>query len=61
MLVVYKSGNDYCVTSESNYKSYIQNVRKIQRLQGFNSADEVIGYYVTHNWATYDEFIVIDR
>ena len=60
-LVIYKSLGKYRVTPKSNYGSRIQNARKIQKLDDFNSAEEIINYYVTNGWATEDEFEVIDE
>ena len=48
-LVIYKSDGVYCVTPKTNYDSYIWDTRKIQRLDGFETADEVIDYYCKYS------------
>ena len=60
-LVIYKALDKYRVTPKSNYNSRIQNARKIQKLDDFNSAEEIINYYVKNGWAKEDEFEVIDE
>ena len=58
-MVVYKSLDDYCVTTLANYNSYVQNTRTIQRLQGFTSFQEVIEYYCKYFNAKEEDFVVI--
>ena len=61
-LVIYKSLGKYRVTPESNYNARIQNARKVQKLDDFESADEIIDYYVKYGWANgKDDFKVIEE
>ena len=58
-LVIYKSDGVYCVTPKTNYDSYIWDTRKIQRLDGFETADEVIDYYCKYSRSKLEDFIII--
>lgn len=58
-LVIYKANGIYCVTDESNYKSAIQNSRAIQKMQDFNSAEEIIEYYCTYFGSKAEDFTII--
>ncbi len=61
-LVIYKSLGKYRVTPESNYNARVQNARKVQKLDDFESADEIIDYYVKYGWANgKDDFKVIEE
>ena len=61
-IVIYKEGDDYMTTPESNYGKRISNARLNHKMTGFDSADEIMDYYIKWGWAdSKDEFIVIDE
>lgn len=61
-IVIYKEGDDYITTPESNYGKRISNARLSHRMTDFDSADEIIDYYIKWGWAdSRDDFIVIDE
>lgn len=60
-LVVYKCLGKYCVTPKWNYKSRIQDARKIKHLDDFESAEEIKQYYNKYFHTTDDDFEVIDE
>ena len=47
---VYKQFGDYYVTEYDNYHSRISNARKNRKLNGFESAEEVVDYLLRNNW-----------
>lgn len=58
--VIYKENGVYKVTNEENYNRSIQNAREISVMENFESAEEVIEYFV--KWCRYnkEDFIVIE-
>lgn len=61
-IVIYKVGNIYHTTDEDNYNARIQNARKIHAIDGAESAQDIIDYYIRYGWAdSKDDFIVIDE
>lgn len=57
--VIYKTLGGYCVTPEENYHATVQDARQIQRLDDFESAEEVIDYYCKYCKCRPEDFIVI--
>lgn len=58
-VVIYKELGKYRATPESNYNNRIQDARKVQKLDAFESPDQIINYYIKYGWAkSPDEFIV---
>lgn len=60
-LVIYKDLQGYAVTPKYNYTARVSNARKIHHLPDFDSAQEVIDYYVKYGWANAEDFEVIDE
>lgn len=58
-MVIYKRCGNYTVTTLKNYKSYIQDTRKIQDCSAFNSAEEIIDYYCKYFHSKPEDFTVI--
>lgn len=59
--VVYKDFfGDFCMTSEENYNARIRNARKIQKLSGFQSAEQVIDYCCKYCGKNPSDFIVVN-
>lgn len=58
-MVVYKVGETFYVTSESNYNAVVQNARAIHCMQDFNSAEEVIEYFCKHFGSKVEDFTVV--
>lgn len=57
--VIYKESNMFYVTNERNYHAHIQNAREILKMPGFETAQEIIEYFIKYGWAkSADEFIV---
>lgn len=50
----------YCCTSEENYNARIQNAHAIQRLDGFESVEQIIEYYCKWFHSKPDDFIVVE-
>ncbi len=58
-MVIYKAHGTYYVTNEENYNARIQNAREIHKMQGFESAEEVIEYFCTHFGSKAEDFTII--
>lgn len=58
-MVIYKSLGIYYVTTEANYNAYIQDARAIQKMQDFNSAEEIIEYFCTYCGSKTEDFIIM--
>lgn len=58
-LVIYKSLGSYKVTPKSNYDTNISNARLVQDMKDFDSADEIIDYYVKYFGSKKDDFEVL--
>ena len=58
--VIYKSNGIYYITSEANYNARIQNARAIQKMQDFNSAEEIIEYFCKYFGSKTEDFIIIN-
>lgn len=57
--VIYKENGVYKATSEENYNSRIQNAIRIQTLKDFESAEEIIEYYIKWFGSNREDFIII--
>ena len=58
--IIYKELGIYKTTTEENYNARIQNARRIHTWNDFNSAEEIIDYYIKYFKATREDFIVIE-
>ena len=58
--VIYKLNDTYYVTTESNYNAYIRDARAIQKMQDFNSAEEIIEYFCKYCGSKTEDFIIIN-
>ena len=58
--VIYKSNGIYCVTTEANYNAYIRDARQTQKMQDFNSAQEIIEYFCKYCGSKAENFIIIN-
>ena len=58
--VIYKSNGIYCVTTEANYNAHIRDARAIQKMQDFNSAEEIIEYFCKYCGSKTEDFIIIN-
>ena len=59
--VIYKLNDTYYVTTESNYNAHIKNARAIQKMQDFNSAEEIIEYFCKYFGSKTEDFIIINK
>ena len=59
--VIYRELGKLRATPKSNYNINVQNTRKVQRLDDFDSAREAIDYYNKYFGTTDDDFEVIDE
>jgi hypothetical protein len=59
--VIYKNNGVYYITDAGNYKRIIQDASKIQKMDGFNSAEEIIEYLCTYSKAEPDDLIAVDK
>ena len=57
--VIYKSNGIYYITSEENYNAYIRDARQTQKMQDFNSAQEIIEYFCKYCGSKIEDFIII--
>lgn len=57
--IIYKQMDVLCITTEENYHTRIRDARKIQKMDGFNTPEEVIEYYNRWFGTTDDDFIII--
>ena len=57
--VIYKVGETYYTTIESNFYATIRDARLVQKLENFNSAEEIVDYYCEHFGCKTEDFIVI--
>lgn len=60
MLVIYKDGNDYCVTSKTNYDSRIMDGNKVTRYKGFEDGEAVRAYLCKYTFALAADFIIFE-
>ena len=58
--IIYKANGIYCTTTEANYKARIQDARAIQKMQDFNSAEEIIDYFCKYYGSKPTDFIIIN-
>lgn len=59
-IVIYKENGVYKTTTEDNYNSRIKNARQIHVMKDFESAEEIIEYYVKWFKCSAEDFIVIN-
>lgn len=59
--VIYKALGIYYATTERNFYAQIRNARLVQRLDGFNSAAEIIKYYCKYFGSKAEDFIIIEE
>lgn len=59
--VIYKLNGIYCVTTEANYNAHIRDARAIQKMQDFNSAEEIIEYFCKYFGSKTEDFIIINK
>ena len=60
-IVIYKAGGIYYTTTEENYNARIQNARAINKMQDFNSAEEIIDYYCQYFGNKTEDFIIMEE
>lgn len=58
--VIYKENGVYKTTTEENYNAVIQNARKINILKDFESAEDIINYYIKWFGSKKEDFIIIE-
>lgn len=58
--VIYKENGVYKTTNEHNYNNRIQNAREIHVMKDFESAEEIIEYYVKWFKCNKEDFIVVE-
>lgn len=58
--VIYKENGVYKTTNEANYNRTIRNAREIHALHDFESAEEIIEYYIKWFNCKEEDFIVIE-
>lgn len=58
--VIYKENGVYKTTNEENYNSRIQNARQIHTMNDFESAEEIMEYYIKWFGCNREDFIVIE-
>lgn len=58
--VIYKENGTFKTTTEKNYYAKIQDARKIHTMTDFESAEEIIDYYIKYFNANKEDFIIID-
>jgi hypothetical protein len=58
--VIYKENGIYKTTTEENYNAVIQNARKINTMEDFNNAEEIINYYIKWFGSKKEDFIIIE-
>lgn len=56
--VIYKKLGTFYTTPESNFNNRVQNSRRIQKLDDFESVDEIKDYFKKYFGSTDDDFIV---
>lgn len=59
-MIIYKENGVFKATTEENYKAPIRNAFRIQLLNDFNSAQEIIEYYCKYSNAKPEDFTVIE-
>lgn len=59
-MVIYKDLDGYKVTPKSNYEARIQDARKIQTAKDFDSAQEIIDYYVKYFKSSPEDFTIVE-
>jgi hypothetical protein len=58
-VVIYRENEVFKVTTFENYNSRIQNARAIHTMTDFESAEEIIDYYIKYFNSKKEDFIVI--
>jgi hypothetical protein len=58
--VIYKENGIYKTTTEDNYKRIIRNAREIHNMHDFESAEEIMDYYIKWFKCNKEDFIVIE-
>lgn len=58
--VIYKENGVYKTTTEENYKRTIRNAREIHNMYDFESAEEIMDYYMKWFKCNKEDFIVIE-
>lgn len=59
-IVIHKSNGIYYITTEANYNAHIRDARAIQKMQDFNSAEEIIEYFCKYCGSKAENFIIIN-
>ena len=58
--VIYKENGIYKTTNEENYNKTIRNARQIHNMYDFETAEEIMEYYMNWFGCTREDFIVIE-
>lgn len=58
MMVIYKENGIYYATNKENYEAEIRNAREIHKMEGFNSAEEIIEYFCKFCGSKAEDFII---
>jgi len=59
--IIYKENGIYKITTEENYNNQIKNAKQINILKDFESAEEIINYFIKYFQANKEDFIIIDN
>ena len=59
--VIYKVFGVYYVTSEENYCARIRDERRVMKMHGFDSVEQIVSYFCRHFDFAASDFVVIDR
>ena len=57
--VIYKVGGIYYTTTEANYQARIRNTRLVNKMQDFESAEEIINYFNRYFGSKAEDFIIM--
>ncbi len=58
-MVIYKVMGEYRCTTKENYNAPVQDVRRIQNLKDFETAEQIVEYYCKHFGSKPADFEII--
>lgn len=58
-MVIFRELGTLYLTDEENYTARIRNARKVTNCKAFDSAEEIIEYFIKYFKCTHDDFIVL--
>lgn len=59
-MVIFKELDTLYVTGEENYNARIRNARKVTNCRAFDTAEEIVEYFIKYFKCERDDFIVVD-